>query len=284
MSAEFYPEFIQAFEKSEAGKSLQETYRWSQFRLNEENGLWKKIFGATGQVFTHSILFFNDMRWFLRQEHETFSPDEAETLLWGTAPHDVGEAKINGKGKGDISAQVKTDADEKEEYKIARRVIKSLALGNEAKNRLQEGYNRVVKDSGDEKLHFAFKALEKTEYVLTAMKVYQNCKRLREQGRPAMDGDMEKALVGRVLIIDLPKVIDVYIPKFPKSIGRLFKEAAPLVDEMFTYSLPWLETNNDWKGKPIIRKGKDGKDEVISHKILAEEFKVKWEAFKTRTI
>ena len=267
MSAEFFSTFIKALENSEAGRSLKETYRWSQFRKNESNEEWKAIYGATGQVFSHGILFYNFMRWFTRQEKERFNIEEVETLLWGTAPHDIGEAKINGKGVGDIGAYAKTSADEKKETKIAYRAIDSLDLSDEIKSRLLDGYKKVI-EGEDPKLHQAFKALEKTEYVLTAIKVYLNGKRLKFQGKPGLK--FQEPMIGRVLVFDLPKVLEVYAPEYPASIGKFFHDNSSLIDEMFAYSLHWLMENKFW----------DGKD--VNHSAKAEEFRVKWEAFNAQ--
>lgn len=259
-------QFFDALEASEAGASLKNTYRWKEhFHTDETPEQWHAIFGATGQVFTHSKLFYGLMEQMVAAENGRFTPPKQDTLLNGTAPHDTGEAKINGKGIGDISAQDKTDADEKKEVVIARRVINSLNLPATSRTRLLEGYNQVVVGR-DPELNLPFKALEKSEYVLTAMKVYQNCEKLKRQGLPALK--LEQALVGRVLVKDLAKVLDVYIPQFPRSIGAIFKAGAPLIDEMFAYSLPWLMSNDTWKGKPE------------DHPRLAAEFKTKWEAFK----
>lgn len=270
MPAEFYPQFIQALAKSEAGSSLKTTYRWTEhFRTDETDKEWRQIFGATGQVFTHGRLFYALMEKMAEREKDRFSPEKKETLLYGTAPHDVGEAKINGVGLGDISAQDKTSTHEKEEVRIAKRVINSLDLPENLKSGLLNGYKEVI-EGHDPELNFAFKALEKSEYVLTAIKVYQNCKKLKSEGKPALK--LEEALVGRVLVKDLAKVLDVYAPKFLDSIGFIFKKGAPLIDEMFAFSLPWLETHDTWRGKPE------------DHKKMAVEFKLKWEAFKTRTV
>lgn len=270
MSAEFFPKFINALEKSEAGASLKTTYRWAEhFRTSETDEDWRNIFGATGRVFSHSILFFKLMEQMVARENGRFIAEKQETLLYGTAPHDAGEAKINGMGVGDISAQDKTEADEKKEVVIARRVINSLELPAELKSKLLSSYYQVVVGR-DQELYEAFKALEKSEYVLTAMKVYQNCKKLMKEGRPGLA--LEEALVGRVLVKDLTKVLDVYAPRFPNSIGVIFKTGAPLIDEMFAYSLPWLQTHDTWKGKPE------------DHLKLASEFRTKWETFKNKQI
>ncbi|HJY98141.1 MAG TPA: hypothetical protein VJ227_00295 [Patescibacteria group bacterium] len=259
-----FPLFVAALGASEAGESLKNTYRWAQFRTTESNEDWIKYLGKTGQVFSHGILFFNYMKWFIAKENGRFTPEETETLLWGVAPHDTGEAKITGSVfVGDKSAQVKTAMDEKKETKVAYRVISLLGVPEEMRERLLEGYKKVV-EGEDPKLHRAFKALEKSEYVFTAMKVYSNIKKF---GNGEVLG-LAAPMIGRVLVIDLAKVIDVYAPEYPNSIGRFFKENHCVIDDMFAYSLPWLNANAEWMGKPVDHKG------------LASAFAQKWEAFK----
>ncbi len=268
MSKEYFPEFAQALKVSEAGQSLLTTYRWeSHFRTNESNETWRQVFGATGQVFTHSVLFYGIGKWFLRKEAGRFTKDQQKTFLYGVGPHDTGEAKLNGKGVGDISAQVKTEEDEKKESRMAKRVISTLSISDALKAKLKEGYDLVV-NGKDPELHFAFKAIEKSEYVITAMKVFQNQRKLEAKGLSRLDDEMEHALVGRVLVIDLAKALDVYAPKFPDSIGELFRCSAPLIDEMYEFSKPWLMSNTTWKGKEV------------DHPTLAKAFEEKWQAFK----
>lgn len=267
MRLEAYPQIKSALAESAAGKSLQKILRWTQFRTNESKKKWREAVGATGQVLTHSDLFYHHGPSFLKRENGRFTNSEQVTFLFGLSLHDIGESTNFESSIGDVGAYMKTSADEKREFKIAHLAIDSLNLPEETKLKLHDSYKKVV-EGEDPKLHHAFKALEKTEYVLTAMKVYQNGKRMRAEGKRPLK--YEAALVGRVLVYDLTKVLDVYAPAYPNSIGLLFKNAAPLIDEMFTYSLPWLEANTEWRGK------------AVDHKALAETFKTKWEAFKAQ--
>jgi hypothetical protein len=268
MQIELLPQIMTAFAASEAGQSLKETYRWSMgFRKNESNRRWEKIFGVTAVDFKHGVLMYNIGRIFLEHEQGRFTPEQEEIFLYGLLTHDWGEAKINGHGVGDVSAQIKTAKDEKGEMKMFPRVIKQIKLPEDIKAKLVNGYEKVV-EGGDPALFDAFKALEKTEYVITAMKVFQNCERLREKKRRVLSEESEQALVGRVLIFDLARVLDTYAPAYPESIGLLFKNSSNLIDSMLSYSRPWLEKNKEWMGKPVDHEGK------------AIEFESKWEAFK----
>ena len=68
----------------------------------------------------------------------------------------------------------------------------------------------------------------------------------------------------------LTKVLDVYAPQYPDSIGKFFLDNAWVIDDMFAHSLPWLETHDEWNGKEV------------DHKALAAVFRAKWEDFKNR--
>lgn len=266
MQLERYQEIKDALRNSEAGASLAQTYRWGQFRNGESNNKWVDAIGMSAQVFTHGDLFFHLGETFLRYEDGRFTREEQQTFLMGIAVHDIGEAKINGRGVGDVSAQVKTAKDEKREVKMAYKAIDSLELPDDLKEKLLDSYKKVV-EGGDPKLNFAFKALEKIEYIITAMKVYENGKIMRSHGKRRIK--YEDALIGRVLAIDLGgKGLDMYIPQFPNSLGRMFKQQSALIDEMFAATLPWMNSNDSWSDKPVDHKG------------LAEAFRVKWENFK----
>lgn len=265
MKTEIFARVNSAISQSEAGESLKSTYRWSQFRTNNEsNELWRQLFGATGVVFSHGEMFYHLMEWMIKKEGN-FTNREAATLLYGTSVHDIGEAIIKGKGIGDKAAFYKTRSDEKKEIKIARIAIASLKLPKRLKTNLLKGYEQTVVGENP-KLHFAFKALEKTEYVFTVMKVYQNNKKLKDKGLPQMTH--LEPMIGRVLIFDLAKVLDLYAPKFPNSIGAALHSAEPLIDEMFEFSLPWLSKHNEWQGIQY------------DHKAIADSFRTKWESFK----
>lgn len=267
MSVEAYPQIKQALTESGAGKSLKKIYRWQQFRTNESNKKWREALGATGQVLTHLDLFYHLGSHFSNCEDGRFTTDERETFLFGLTLHDIGESTNFDLSVGDIGAYMKTSADEKKEFKIAHIAIDSLGLPQEVKSKLHDSFRDVI-EGKNPKLHNAFKALEKTEYVLTAMKVYQNGKRMRELGKKPLRH--EAPLVGRVLVYDLAKVLDVYAPAYPASIGMLFSRTESLIDEMFAYSRSWLETALEWRGKPT------------DHPALAKEFEEKWNAFKAK--
>lgn len=258
-----------AFANTEAGKSLQNIYRWKQFRTDEPDNVWVEYLGETANDFSHGILMYNTGVVFLNYEDGRFIPEKQKIFLMGLIGHDWGEAIINGEGVGDVGAYAKTGAIENKESDMARKAIASINIDKKTKKELVSAYEQVV-EGKDPELQYAFKALEKTEYVITAMKLYQTCKKLRERGKTGIK--QEEAFVGRVLVFDLPKVLDEYAPCYPNSIGRLLKNSAALIDEMFAYSLPWLMENKFWRGKEV------------DHAVKAEEFRTKWEAFKSRTV
>ncbi|QQG41559.1 MAG: hypothetical protein HYV90_05395 [Candidatus Woesebacteria bacterium] len=269
MGVEFFSDISRALAKTEAGRSLKEILRWSEYRTGESEQEWISKIGITGQDFLHTTTLMPQIgEVFLRLEGDRFSSSEQETFRYGLISHDFGEAKINGKGIGDISASIKNAKDEKIESGIARKVIASLDLPKETKDKLLNGYHEVV-EGGNPKLYDAFKALERTEYVITAMKAFVNCRRLEIQGKPGIKE--EKAMIGRVLVINLTKVLNEHVPNYPNSIGRLFSNNRELIDQMFDFSTEWLVSNNSWRGKDV------------DHGALAMMFQSQWIKFKIRT-
>jgi hypothetical protein len=74
--------------------------------------------------------------------------------------------------------------------------------------------------------------------------------------------------VGRVLVIELTKLLREYAPVYPESIGLYLYNCRDLLDEMFEFSKPWLEATRVWFGKPV------------DHPQLKEELIAEWKKFK----
>lgn len=265
MKVETVGEVMSALSRTAGGLSLKEIYRWSTFRRGEADKVWREILGMTAQDFSHGLLMYRIAANFLHLEKGRFSPEKEGVFLYGVLCHDWGEAIINGQGVGDVSAQVKTAEVENRESVIVRRVIASLSLPAEVKEQLLEGYEQVV-EGMEEELYDAFRALEKTEYVITAMKVFQNCSRLRARGFHGLEDEIP--LIGRVLVINLSQILDTYVSKFPHSIGLLFRTQVRLIDEMYEYVYPWLAECKTWAGKPV------------DHAKLSKDFEARWAAFR----
>lgn len=264
MRIENYSKIKEALSSSPAGESLKSIYRWSGngFRNSQSDKEWSRIMGATAQDFTHGELMYHIARDFCEREY-VFTPRQERIFLFGVIVHDWGEAIIDKNSIGDISAQIKTKANEKQEGVVFREVIKKIKIDRRTRRELLNGYIQTV-ESGDHVLNYAFKALEKTEYVITAMKAYQNCK------RHGIELPTLAPLVGRVLTIDLTSILDNHAEKYPYSIGLLFKNSQKLIDEMYEFSRPWLIANMEWYGK------------AVDHPALAVAFEEKWNNFKTK--
>jgi hypothetical protein len=261
-----YAQIYAAIFKSKAGESLRNTYRWSDFRTDETDEKWYDALGETAEDFSHGWLMYQYGIDFLSREKGRFTKSQEKTFLLGLVVHDWGEVIIDGVDSvGDIKADLKTIDEEKKESIIARLVIESLDLPQNIKDSLVRAYEQVV-EGQDPELHKYFKALEKSEYVFTAMRVFNDGEWNRQIGRAGIKN--EEPFVGRVLIFDLAKVLDVHAPDYPDSIGAYIYEKADLIDQMFAHALPWLTQNKEWNEKPV------------DHKALAESFKAKWENFK----
>jgi len=252
-----------ALSLTKAGESLATTYRWSAFRSKESDSDWREILGATAIDISHGELMYQIGRNFLKSEKGRYSPEQEETFLYGLLVHDYGEAIIDGKGIGDVSTQIKTKAHETAEISIAKQVIYSLPLDDELIEKLIYSYEQVV-EGGDPELQAAFKALEKTEYVMTALKTYQNCRTRELRGRSGVT--LEQAMVGRVLIMDLAKILETHALAFPNSIGEYIRSMEEVIDEAYDYSKPWL-LSNGWRN-------------TTDHTELCAAFEKKWAAFK----
>lgn len=262
---ETFSAIMEAFGRSEAGQSLKEIIRWSALRLDESDEVFTKRLGVTSIDFKHGMLMYHIARTFLKYEPHRFSQEEQNIFLHGILNHDWGEAVINGEGIGDINAHFKTADNEKVESRMARIAIASLELPEEIKNALLMGYEQVVEGKHPQLQH-AFKGLEKAEYVMTAMKVYQNNKRAKAAGEPILKN--EEPLIGRVLVIELTKLLREYAPVYPDSIGMYLYNCRDLLEEMFEFSKPWLLTHDAWMGK------------LVDHPRLVAELTEEWDKFK----
>lgn len=261
---ETFPTIMQALEKSPAGRSLKEIIRWEPLRSGEPDEVFTKRLGVTSIDFKHGMLMYHIARTFLRYESGRFTKEEQAIFLYGILTHDWGEVVIDGDGVGDVNAHMKTADIEKEESRMARIAINSLDLPEEIKMRLLMGYEEVVEGRHPDLRH-AFEAIEKAEYVMTAMKVYQNNVRAKREGQPILIN--EQALIGRVLVIELTKLLREYVPVYPDSIGMYIYSCRDLLEEMLEFCKPWLSSTHSWLGR------------AVDHAQLTVEFESEWKKF-----
>ncbi len=264
-----YSKIHSAFENSEAAASLKSIYRWSTFRVNETDEEWREALGPTAIDYEHGYLMVDLAVDFLAHEKDRFTEPQQRKFLLGIMLHDFGESILKGNDDsiGDVSAQIKTTEHEKKESIIARVVINSLDLDESIKEEMITAYHDVV-EGGDPELNKYFKAIEKSEYVLTAMQVYLHGKWQRSIGKKGIENEIP--LVGRVLVKDLPKVLENYAKEYP-SIASRFRSDSKLIDEMFAHTLPWLKTAKEWAKMPE------------DHESLANNFEKVWKDFKKTT-
>ena len=223
-----------ALEKHPAFQSLSTTLRWDRFRhpeLSETPKHWLNVLGETAVVFTHMRYFSQITEDFIKKEWTKFNKNQRRTLRLGVSLHDVGEAKIDGIGIGDVAVPFKNESHEKLEWEVAEKVIKSLPnISDSLKKELLSAYKKVVTGE-DPILHGAFKALEKTEYLMTGLNVFKEVRRLQNMG---YQGIFEaKKLVGLVLAKDLPKIIEKYAPQYPFFIGGYLQDEMGTIDAAF---------------------------------------------------
>lgn len=261
-----YGEIYNAFVKSEAAESLKTIYRWSTFRDGETDKEWVDALGPTANDFSHGFEMSQLAVEFLVHEKGRFTKAQQEKFILGLLVHDWGEPILKGvESVGDVSAQIKTEEHEKKESLVARYVINSLDLDQSLKEEMITAYHDVV-EGGDPELNRYFKALETSEYVITAMHVHLHGEYMRKMGKSGIKN--EAPMVGRVLVINLAKILETYAKDYPMSIGSYFKSAHDDINNMFRRSIPWLNSTKEWNGKQV------------DHKALAEDFKKIWGEFK----
>lgn len=206
------------------GPRLQKIERWAKFRTTETTEKWLELLGPTAVLLSH-------------QEHlveityrlltDLIPPEELTILLLAQAVHDLGELT-----KGDIPAPIKTEKQEKVEHAAALKLIKQVSECEE----IAHCYHEVVMGE-NAAAHSLFKAIEKSEYVMTAMHVFE---KIRYENHTKHDNLW--LLVVRVIALDLPKALD-YAVSFPDSIGTYFLEQAGVIDRMFVES-SWRVTED----------------------------------------
>lgn len=242
-------EIFTAVKKHPAGASLKKIERYDNFREGESVKVWREVLGASANTLEHSELFTGIVLSLIKEEGDRYSMEERRKLVLGAVVHDFGEAFINGDGVGDIAWYLKTDETDKKEAEIAHRVISGLDVPDELKEDLHTIYKEVV-EGENEKLHLAFKALEKTEYFMTAMKVYQNCRKREGEGKKIIKN--EKDMVGKIIVNNLQNNLEVYVEEFPNSIGKYIERMIPVVDEAYAFTKPHLQSLEEYREKTKI--------------------------------
>jgi hypothetical protein len=231
---------IPTVESKTVGDSLKKTLRWTNFKTDETDNDWRQFLGSASNSLSHSKFFAKLAESFCRAEGENFSRKEKILFINGCTVHDLGEGEINGQSVGDISWILKTEENEKEENKIALHIINALNLDEREKKNLEEGYLQTVVGE-NKKLSRAFRALEKTEYVITALKLFGKERTRNRLGlRPGVK--MADDLIAKVIVNNLSEVLTKYAPDYPNSIGELIRSMAPLIDLAFEETLPHLKS------------------------------------------
>lgn len=207
-----------AIRQSPLGEKLSQIDRWQRFRTNETKQEWLELLGPTAVVLSHQEYFVD----FVSAWVNGLSQNMQRQLILATSVHDLGEAQI-----GDIASPDKKPSDEVIEIDFALKAILSLPLDHGLIEELVLSYESAVRGD-DEVLHLLFKALEKTEYLDTAIHVYGSL----QSGK-----DMEKGwiMISRVLALDLPKIIH-YAELLPNIVGQFLLAHVDKIDEMFEQS------------------------------------------------
>ena len=204
---------------SEFAAQLAEMERWTGFQDKETREEWLDLLGPTAIVLSHQEHFTDFVeKWGQNIEEEILS-----ILLLASAIHDMGEIEV-----GDIPASEKTAADEEVESVAAIAIINLLKLDLENLALLEFAYKEAI--AGENAvLNFLFKAFEKTEYLDTAIHVFQKL----NEGSEMTHG---KFLIARVVAINLPQIL-TFAEQLPSSIGEYLKANQESITNMFDFSV-----------------------------------------------
>jgi len=203
---------------SEFATQLAEMERWTGFQDKETREEWLDLLGPTAIVLSHQEHFTD----FVEKGGQSIEKEILSILLLASAIHDMGEIKV-----GDIPASEKTTADEEIESVAAIAIINLLELDLENLALLEFAYKEAI--AGENAvLNFLFKAFEKTEYLDTAIHVFQKL----NEGLEMTHG---KFLIARVLAINLPQILS-FAEQLPNSIGEYLMANQELITNMFDFS------------------------------------------------
>lgn len=231
-------EIQQAIRNSTIGNQLSAIERWHKFRLQETTIDWIDLLGPTAVVLTHQEHFLQFTQLWVKNLEEP----KLRQLLLASSVHDVGEAKL-----GDIASPDKTSLDEKNEVDFAIEAILSLPLDHLLIQELIVAYYEVIRGDNDS-LHYIFKALERTEYLDTAIHLFDKL----SQGKTMEKGWL---MIARVLSFDFPKVLK-YAEALPSIIGEYLNSHQNQINIMFEQSQAavtpdfeanFLQNKSDWQ-------------------------------------
>lgn len=196
------------------GDRLGSIERWSKFRDGQTTQEWLELLGPTAVVLSHQEHFVRVAEAILNN-HSGLSEEELAKFYLAVAVHDIGEAAV-----GDIAAPDKTAKDEKRESRGALKLIAALPESE----LVAEAYTEVV--AGDNAvLHALFRAIERTEYLLTAIHLFEQLQKQPEHPAKLW------LMVARVLSFDLPKVIG-HAQMFPATIGEYLLARREIISRM----------------------------------------------------
>lgn len=200
------------------GAQLQNIERWGGFRADETTEEWIHFLGLTAVVLTHQEHLVQVVDKLLRNDPSVSDADKY-LLMLAFSIHDVGEISV-----GDTANPEKTEKSEQVEWVAALNLLRLLAPDIEDGQELTNIYMDVV--VGDNAvLHSLFKAIERTEYFMTAMNGFRY---LIDSG----DRSPNKwRLVARVLAFDLPVVISLG-RQYPHSIGAFLRSEKDFISQM----------------------------------------------------
>jgi len=228
---------IGALTKSGADQVLRSERRWGLFYTPVDENMWRRVLGPSANVWEHTLFFYRLSHHFASAEPQIITPSIRRQFLLGELVHDLGEYRLHGAGVGDMPWFLRTPESDRQESAIAHALIHSLDLDPPLKNELATAYQAVARGA-DATLHHAHRALERSDYVLTALRVHAAFRR-------GLTVSRSLELVGKVIVNDLYRVLSEFVHQYPASIGRYISHRRSDIDAALADATPYLQSQPD---------------------------------------
>ena len=228
------------FETSIYGTVLGNQTRYDRYKPDGlQNSEWERLLGADANNLKHLPLSYGLTRSFIsycinapdfgdeKNSHMiNFTSEDTEILLLAAISHDWAEAIV-----GDKMFDLKTDKEEKEERTLHKILSHEIIDGLES-NVLSEIMDEANYVSGDRysKLGQAFNAIERLGYLRTALRAWEQTKKLNQESDKILINKLHW-LINNVFLNQIKKLLEysqiyppvkLYLKNMEKNISETF--------------------------------------------------------------
>lgn len=200
------------------------TPRYERFMDGESLGEWVTMLGPDVRLLTHADETATIAERFITYNENQglkLLSEEKSKLLLAAWIHDWGEIIIDGEGVGDVTFELKTDADQAIETIIVNKVLQ-LIDDETVRESFHIAYQEIVLKK-DPRMGEMFNAVERLGYMETAIAAYKGKNKKRIENW--------QGLCGNVLSNQIEKLF-VYSNKYPYVKYYLEKET-DIIDQIF---------------------------------------------------